>query len=156
MALIVGGRFRIDFEPRQLCQSAHNRASAKKRISMTNGRHPGSGWLIGLVSFAIVLVTGCPLPIYLPTSRESAPVVTFDATPDSIHVGQTVTLEWKADYSTHVDITSLGDVPASGSRTVSPSTDFTYVLTASGAGGTTEAKKTVTVTPVPPTPGTGR
>jgi hypothetical protein len=117
---------------------------------MTNGRHPRSWLLIGLISFAIFLATGCPLPIYLPTSaRESVPDITLDAIPDSIHAGETATLKWDVKSATHVEITPLGDVPSSGSRIVSPLTTTTYVLTASGSGGTSKEEKKVTVTPVP-------
>ena len=117
---------------------------------MTNRRHRRSWLLPGLVSFAIVLATGCPLPIYLPTSpKESVPEITLEALPDSIHAGETATLKWEVKNAIHVEITPLGEVPSSGSRIVSPLTTTTYVLTASGSGGTSKEEKKVTVTPVP-------
>jgi hypothetical protein len=114
---------------------------------MTNGRHRRRSWLLpGLVSFAIFLATGCPLPIYLPTSaKESVPEITLEALPDSIHAGETATLKWEVKDAIHVEITPLGDVPSSGSRTVSPQTTTTYVLKATGPGGTSQAEKQVTL-----------
>jgi hypothetical protein len=57
--------------------------------------------------------------------------------------GQSATLDWKATDAADTSITSIGNVPLSGDRTVSPTQTTTYELVAKGPGG--EVTKTVAV-----------
>jgi hypothetical protein len=57
--------------------------------------------------------------------------------------GQSATLNWKASEAADTSITNIGNVPASGDRTVSPIQTTTYELLARGPGG--EAKQAATI-----------
>jgi len=80
-----------------------------------------------------------------PPPPPSAPTATLAANPAVIEQGQTTTLTWQTGNATDVNINGLGAVPASGSRTVTPSSSMTYTLTAKGPGGTQDASTRVTV-----------
>ena len=86
----------------------------------------------------------------------SAPVIgSFTAEPTTIQRGQSATLRWEISGSVNsVSINQgIGTVQNTGSRTVSPSDSTTYVLTATGPGGSVNASATVNVTsPAPPPP----
>jgi hypothetical protein len=75
----------------------------------------------------------------------------FTANPASIGRGQSSTLTWVVDNATTVTINQgVGNVDArSGSIAVSPTQTTTYMLTATGSNGTTNASVTVQVTDVP-------
>jgi hypothetical protein len=75
----------------------------------------------------------------------------FDATPKSITTGQQVTLSWEVDSATECSIDpDQGSVPTKGSKTISPSHNMTYTMTArDSAGATRQSTVTVTVAPVP-------
>jgi|GEM_PF-5586479 len=77
----------------------------------------------------------------------SAPLVTFNAVPAVINVGDSVTLSWSTVNAASVAIDKgIGFVGASGSKTFAGLvTPTTFNLTATGAGGTTTATATVTV-----------
>src|SRR5208282_738181 len=77
--------------------------------------------------------------------------------PSTIQQGQSASLSWETSNATDVSIDSLGAVPPSGSRSVSPSDSTNYHLVAKGAGGTQDAttRLTVTVPPPPPPPPAG-
>jgi serine/threonine protein kinase len=67
-----------------------------------------------------------------------APTIEFGANPLKIAPGQEATLEWKVDHARTVRIEpGIGEVPPTGSRTVSPTASVSYLLTATGPGGTT-------------------
>ena len=53
----------------------------------------------------------------------------------SLSCGQSTNLNWKTADAASISITSLGDVPAQGDRSVSPTRNMTYELTATGPGG---------------------
>ena len=76
-----------------------------------------------------------------------APVIhLFAATPDSIVVGDSSTLDWDVTGTTNVSIDQgIGDVDASGTVTVTPTEDTTYTLTAENSGGTVSASALVVV-----------
>ena len=74
-----------------------------------------------------------------------APTATLAANPATIQQGQTTVLTWKTDNATEATIDGLGTLPASGSRTVTPSASTTYTLVATGAGGRRDASARVTV-----------
>lgn len=101
--------------------------------------------LAGLLSFA-----GCSkkaaqaTPPSVPPAPPT-PTATLAASPDVIQQGQPTTLTWQTQNASEITINGLGTVPASGSRSVSPSDSTTYTLTAKGPGGTQDASARVTV-----------
>jgi hypothetical protein len=84
-------------------------------------------------------------------STAPAPVISsFTATPASVLVGETSTLNWQVQSATSVVIDQgIGVRAVSGSQAVRPLKTTTFTLTASGPGGSTQATTTVTVTPRP-------
>jgi peptidoglycan-associated lipoprotein len=87
----------------------------------------------------------------------AAPTISLSATPATIERGQSATLRWSTANATSVSIDGgVGDVEASGNRTVSPAASTTYRARATGAGGTATAEARITVVeppaPVPPPP----
>ena len=71
----------------------------------------------------------------------------FQASPSSVTAGECTTLQWgKVSFATEAGIDpDVGKVGTPGSETVCPAETTTYVLTATGEGGTTTASTTVTV-----------
>ena len=105
-------------------------------------------------------VTGChKKPAAVPPSSlgpmptpTPAPTASITADPLAIDLGQSVVLNWRTQNTTVVTIDGIGEVPANGTQTVSPSNSTNFHLTAKGDGGTTEANVRVTVrVPVAPT-----
>jgi peptidoglycan-associated lipoprotein len=99
-----------------------------------------------------VLVTGChhhpPVAKTQPTTptiTPAAPVASITATPPTVDRGQTVQLSWNTQNAKTITIEGVGTVAASGSKTVTPASSTTYVLSARGDGGSTEASARVTV-----------
>jgi len=82
-------------------------------------------------------------------------VIQFSANPSCINRGQSATLTFQVRYATSITITgsgvnqtfpgNSGTTITSGSLVVSPTTDSTYTLTATGRGGTTTATTSITV-----------
>jgi hypothetical protein len=73
-----------------------------------------------------------------------APVTAQMAAQSSnLNCGQTTELTWKSADAADTSLSGLGQVPDHGDRSVTPSHDMTYVLTAKGPGG--EATQSVTV-----------
>lgn len=96
-----------------------------------------------------------------PPTVQPKPSVSFTAEPSSIARGESVTLRWSAQNATSVSIEpGIGAVAASGSRQAFPNASTTYILSATGPGGTVTASASVTVTapvtrpPEPPPPPT--
>jgi hypothetical protein len=86
------------------------------------------------------------ITVHIPTPD---PVCTFDAAPTTITNGQSSTLSWTTQNASSVSIDQgIGGVNANGSRSVSPSQNTTYTLTASGNGKTVTCSKTIVVNPV--------
>lgn len=83
-------------------------------------------------------------------SGGSTPVLscTLTINPESITTGSSATVSWTTGNATSVSITNLGAVALNGSRTISPTTNTTYTLTATGAGGTVTCTDSITVIPV--------
>ncbi len=74
------------------------------------------------------------------------PRCTLTASDTSINDGDDVTLRWTTDNATSVSINGgIGSVALDGSRVVSPDSDETYVLIATGPGGSAYCSETVTV-----------
>lgn len=78
----------------------------------------------------------------------AAPTATLAANPDVIQQGQSTQLTWQTSNADTITIDGLGTLPASGSRTVTPTSSTTYTLTAKGPGGNQDATTRVTVNPV--------
>jgi peptidoglycan-associated lipoprotein len=101
--------------------------------------------LAGVLSFA-----GCSKKAAQATPPSAppapaTPTATLAASPDVIQQGQTTTLTWQTQNASDININGLGTVPASGSRSITPSASTTYTLLAKGPGGTQEASARVTV-----------
>jgi hypothetical protein len=76
------------------------------------------------------------------------PTVELVAKPEKIKSGQPIQLEWKSQNASQVRIEpGIGEVPATGSRTVTPTGSISYVVTATGPGGTASAKVDIVVEP---------
>jgi peptidoglycan-associated lipoprotein len=61
-----------------------------------------------------------------------------------------VTLTWKTTDATSVSIDGIGDVPTTGTKTVTPTTSTNYHLVAKGEGGMADDTARVTVSAPPP------
>jgi hypothetical protein len=81
------------------------------------------------------------------STRTGVPVQiqSFLADPRQISIGQNATLSWSVLNADSVTISGLGDVPASGSRTVSPTATTTYVLSARSSVNEETATTTLVV-----------
>lgn len=81
------------------------------------------------------------------------PVCKLTAEPAAIDQGKSVTLSWTSENATDVNIDpALGKQLTQGSATASPGESTTYVLTATGAGGTATCTARVTVNAAGPPP----
>ena len=79
-----------------------------------------------------------------------APVTAqLNAQSTSVPCGQPAHLDWKSADAVAVSITNLGNVSASGDRTVHPKKTTTYQLVAKGPGGEATQAATVNVNPQP-------
>jgi len=74
-----------------------------------------------------------------------APSATLAASPDVIQEGQSTVLTWSTENASTITIDGLGELPASGSKSVTPNSSTTYTLVAKGPGGTQDASARVTV-----------
>ena len=115
---------------------------------MGNKRKWYSILLIGLVLLLASLAVGCPTPapIPAPTLTEPPVIVAFSATPNEISTGESSTLLWNVTGATTVTINQgIGDVPAAGTKEISPTTTTTYTLSAANTAGTTTGSIIITV-----------
>ena len=64
---------------------------------------------------------------------ERVQILFFQADPRQINGGETATLSWRVLNADSVNISGIGTVPASGTRTVTPTTTSSYILTAKNA-----------------------
>jgi peptidoglycan-associated lipoprotein len=103
-----------------------------------------------VLAVALVAVAGCKKKIP-PTTAATAPPVTpaptatITASPSTVTEGDQVVLTWNTTNATTAAIDGLGDVSASGSKTVTPGASMRYHLVAHGDGGTADATAQVTV-----------
>lgn len=67
----------------------------------------------------------------------------------NLSCGQSTNLNWKTADAASISITDLGNVPAQGDRSVSPTKNTTYELTAEGPGGKATQDVTVDVNTQP-------
>jgi len=83
---------------------------------------------------------------YTYRAPEQSPTCTLSANQTSIDEGDDVRLTWSTSNATNISINNgVGTVSRSGSDTVSPSSSRTYVLVASGPGGTVWCSETILV-----------
>lgn len=81
-----------------------------------------------------------------------APVTAqLEAKSSNLSCGQGTELTWKSSDAIDTSIAGIGEVPGQGDRTVIPTRNMTYVLTAKGPGGEATQSVTVNVVTVPPT-----
>ncbi|MGB7844489.1 MAG: peptidoglycan-associated lipoprotein Pal [Candidatus Acidiferrum sp.] len=115
-----------------------------------------------LVSLSVLalFVAGCskkpvaaPPPPPPPPPAAVKPTASLSADRTSIQKGESVKLTWSTTDATNVSIApEVGAITPQGSTTVSPLATTTYILTASGAGGTADATARILVTAPPPPP----
>lgn len=125
-----------------------------------NKRHASALFVaLSLVAVASGCKKKAPAPPPPPPPRAEAPppaprpVITFSAEPSTVERGQCATLRWNVQNSTQVAIQpEVGNVAASGTQRVCPTSTTTYTLNASGPGGSESATATVNVTAAPPPP----
>ena len=85
------------------------------------------------------------------TKKCQPPLLKFSANPESVAPGKCSTLTWSSQNVQKGEIDQgVGDVAASGSKEVCPAETMTYVMTATGTGGTVYESATVTVAAPPP------
>ena len=112
--------------------------------------------LVPALLVALVAIAGCkkktpkPAPQTAPPVTAPAPTAHISAEPGAISAGDQVTLTWKTTDATSVSIEGIGDVPTSGTKTVTPTTSTNYHLVAKGEGGTADDTARVTVSAPPP------
>lgn len=84
--------------------------------------------------------------------QDPVPVVTIQADPIEITVGESTTLTWSSnDADTCLISPLVGAVSVNGSVDVTPSETTTYTITATGTGGSSIDSILITVNPVAPT-----
>ena len=128
-----------------------------------SGTNVAQGVLASVKTYTYTLVcanaTGTSAPKSATVSVTSAivpaPTVTLSATPSSITSGQTSTLTWSSTNATGCSAsggTFTGTKTTNGNQTLSPTSNTTYTLTCTGAGGSVNKSATVAVsTVIPPT-----
>jgi phospholipase C len=101
-------------------------------------------------------VTGtAQLSVIVTVNQPPSPTVTIQANPNSIAQGGSSTLDVVATNAVSVTVTGTDGssytlAATGGTKVVSPAATTTYTATADGAGGTTPATATATLTIVPP------
>lgn len=97
----------------------------------------------------VLLSSGCAKKAAKATSPAApaspTPTATLAASPDVIQQGQSTVLTWSTENASNISIEGLGELPASGSKSVTPNDSMTYTLVARGPGGTQNASARVTV-----------
>jgi eukaryotic-like serine/threonine-protein kinase len=130
-------------------------------LQVKPGQHALGISLSGYQSFnqSVNLKNGAQQTVYasLPPIPKSTPAPTpnplpvqiaFYASSSTIQEGQSTTLNWQINNATEVSIDNgIGTVSATGQREVSPSSNTTYQLTASGNGGTQQKTVSIVVEP---------
>ena len=120
---------------------------------MTQPYRPFVRSLLVAISVLALFVAGCKkkpvaskTPAYTPPPAAVKPTATLSADRTSINKGESVKLTWSTTDAANVSIApEVGAVTPEGSTTVSPSTSTTYTLTASSAGGNTDATVRIAV-----------
>ncbi|RSN73872.1 ABC transporter substrate-binding protein [Candidatus Methanodesulfokora washburnensis] len=110
-----------------------------------------AGLAYGTTSSVQLIVKAAPPPPPPPVAKAAPVIEYFKAEPSTIQTGQSSTISWSVKNATSVKLNGE-EVPAVGTKTVSPSTNTTYTLTASNEAGTTSKSLTITVVSPPPPP----
>ena len=80
------------------------------------------------------------------TGEHPVPEVSLSAFPETIHKGDPTTLSWNSTNAASCTIDQgIGNVPLTGSVSISPAQTTRYTITVKGPGGTATASVTVTV-----------
>ncbi|MCS7012702.1 MAG: OmpA family protein [Chloroherpetonaceae bacterium] len=98
------------------------------------------------------IVAGCAACSSAPIPPPRPVIKLFEAKYNIIEEGKSTTISWAVEDADTVEISEIGFVEASGSKTLQPSKTTTYTLRASKEGMVTEMPISVTVTPPPPAP----
>jgi len=114
-------------------------------IDNTSYRAQAEGSGCRAVSAEVTIIVNYPPP----------EIIQFNATPACINQGQSTTLNFQVRYASSITITgggvnqtfpgNTGATITSGSLVVSPTTDTTYTITATGRGGSATGTTSVTV-----------
>ncbi len=84
--------------------------------------------------------------VTITVSAPPLPIVSISATPATIASGETTELSWYSEYAdTCVISPDIGAIALSGSEIISPERTTTYIITATGAGGSATAQVKVIV-----------
>ncbi len=107
-----------------------------------------------LALFFMVMLAGCAKKPTVaktvpPPPPAPVPSATIAASPDDLQQGQPAQLTWRTENAQSISISGIGTVAAQGSTSVRPQSSTTYVLTATGPGGSKEASARVTVALAP-------
>jgi hypothetical protein len=90
-----------------------------------------------------------------PVQQTPLPTVTISAKPSSVVMGSSATVTWSSTNASSCSASGAwsGSEAVNGSQSVTPTIagSLTYTLTCTGAGGSTNASTTLTVTSAPPT-----
>ncbi|MGA2159095.1 MAG: CARDB domain-containing protein [Dehalococcoidia bacterium] len=122
-----------------------------KNISF-NHASPAGGWQAGQYAISLQLngkeITTAQFTVQSVQQADvPAPTISyFNATPDTIDTGQSVTLSWSTTDATSVTISGVGDVAGQGTTIVTPVNSAEYTLKATNAVGTTSTKVNIYVT----------
>ena len=77
--------------------------------------------------------------------QAQVPSCTISASPSSINSGDSASITWSSQNATSVNISNIGSVSNTGSRSVSPTNTTTYTMTVNGQGGSATCQTTVVV-----------
>jgi outer membrane protein OmpA-like peptidoglycan-associated protein len=77
------------------------------------------------------------------------PTILFSVNPETVQIGQPVTLKWQVTNATEASIENIGKVALKGSKQVKPTESTVFTLTATGEGGTQTETAEVEVTAAP-------
>jgi len=113
---------------------------------------PETGWVPGEYNVDLLLngnkVSSSGFSTRVDPGIPLPEIKNLSAVPDTITAGQSLTLSWNVKDASSIDIKpGIGNVPAGGSRLVSPAADTTYTLTALNSGGPSSRSVSVTVLP---------
>ncbi len=108
--------------------------------------------VVALIALASTFaLTGCAkkptvAKIAPPPPPTPAPSATLAASPNDLQPGESARLTWSTENARTISISGIGTVATQGSTGVRPQSSTTYILTATGPGGSKEASARVTVT----------
>lgn len=104
---------------------------------------------LGAILAGVLTFSGCNKKVAQatppPPPAPPVPTATLAANPAVIQQGQSTTLAWQTNNATDINIDGIGNVMATGSRTVTPDASRTYTVVAKGPGGTQDASTRITV-----------